>query len=251
MRKYVLVGTMAVAALAAIDRAYAADLPVKAPPAVPVAVPIYNWTGFYIGGNIGGAWVHGNVTDTLFGLNFSNGNNNGVFIGGGQAGFNYQVNNFVFGVEGDFDWAANNNNTGNGVLTQFGLLRVTNNDRWVSTVAARFGVAFDRWLVYGKAGGGWVGSNNFTVTNLTTGASITGSNNNTNSGWLLGAGVEWAFAGNWSAKIEYDYLGLNSRSFTTTGGLVGIPAGDTFTTGNRNVQMVKFGINYRFGWGTY
>jgi outer membrane immunogenic protein len=112
-------------------------------------------------------------------------------------------------------------------------------------VAARFGWAFDRWLIYGKAGGGWVGSDSFTITNVTTGASISGSNNNTNSGWLIGGGVEWAFACNWSGKIEYDYLGLSSQTFTTPGVIL---AGDTFTTGNRNLQMVKFGINYRFGW---
>jgi outer membrane immunogenic protein len=151
-------------------------------------------------------------------------------------------------VEGDFDWAANNNNTGSGVVVPgVGTFRATANNRWASTVAGRFGVAFDRWLVYGKAGGGWVGSNNFTVTNVMTGTSISGSNNNTNSGWLVGGGAEWAFVNNWSAKIEYDYLGLSSRTFTVPAGSPFL-AGDTFTTGNRNLQMVKLGINYKFGW---
>jgi len=238
----------ALSALAAACPALAADLAVKAPPVMPVVAPVYNWTGFYIGGNVGGAWVgNNNVTDSIFGVNFNNnGSNNGRFIGGGEVGFNYQYNNFVFGVEGDFDWAANSNNSSNGIATPAGILQVTDNDRWVSTVAARFGVAFDRWLVYGKAGGGWVGSNSFTVNNLSNGTSFTASNNNTDGGWLVGGGVEWAFAGNWSAKIEYDYLGLNSRSFTTAGFI--IPAGDTFTISNFNVQMVKFGINYKFGW---
>jgi len=246
MRKYAL-SAVAALAVSAASPVFAADLAVKAPP-VPVVAPVYNWTGFYIGGNVGGAWVQGNVTDSLFGLNFNNGNNNGVFIGGGTVGFNYQFNNLVFGVEGDFDWAANNNNTGNGIVGPGGAtFLVSNNDRWVSTVAARFGVAFDRWLVYGKAGGGWVGSNSFTVTDVTTGQSITGSNNNTNTGWLVGGGVEWAFAGNWSAKLEYDYLGLNSHTFTSPGPFL---VGDTFNTGNRNVQQVKLGINYRFGWGS-
>jgi len=244
--------TIAIATVIAASSASAADLPLPVAPA-PAYTPAmvrYNWTGFYIGGNVGGAWVQGeDVTDSLFGVNFNNGSNNGTFIGGGTVGFNYQYNNFVFGVEGDFDWAANNNNSGNGILVPtVGTLQVSNNDTWITTVAARFGAAFDRWLVYGKAGGGWVGSDSFTVTNLTTGNSFTGSNNNTDGGWLVGGGVEWAFAGNWSAKIEYDYLGLNSRSFTTTGAIAGIPAGDTFSTGNLNVQMVKFGINYKFGW---
>jgi outer membrane immunogenic protein len=86
-------------------------------------------------------------------------------------------------------------------------------------VAARFGVTRDYWLFYGKAGGGWVGNNNFTITNVTTGASITGSNSNTNSGWLVGGGIEFAFANSWSAKIEYDYLGLDRHSLSRLGPL--------------------------------
>ena len=85
------------------------------------------------------------------------------------------------------------------------------------------------------------------VTNVTTGASITAPSNNTNSGWLVGVGIEWAFAPNWSAKFEYDYLGLNSRTFIFPGG--GFLAGDTFTISNPNVQTVKVGINYLFNYG--
>jgi outer membrane immunogenic protein len=245
--KTVLLGPAILMALVA-GPAAAADLGRAAPAPVytkaPMA-PAFSWTGFYIGGNVGGAWAHGNVTDSLFGLSFSNANNNGVFIVGGQVGANYQFNNFVVGAEGDFDWAANNN-TGNGILVPgVGTIQVTSNNRWLSTAAARFGVAVDHWLFYGKAGGGWVGNSSFTVNNTTTGASFTGSNSNTSSGWLVGAGIEWAFANNWSAKVEYDYLGLTSRSITIPAGV--FIAGDTFTTGNSNIQMAKFGINYRFG----
>jgi outer membrane immunogenic protein len=63
---------------------------------------------------------------------------------------------------------------------------VTHNNRWITTLAGRFGVTNDTWLFYGKAGGGWVGSDDLTITNTVTGASITVSNNNTNSGWLVG-----------------------------------------------------------------
>src|SRR5580700_6163003 len=96
--------------LVASVSANAADMsvPVKAPP--PVMAPPFSWTGFYVGGNLGGAWANTTITDSLFGLNFSN-RNNAVFVAGGQAGFNYQFSNVVVGVEGDFDWAANNNNT--------------------------------------------------------------------------------------------------------------------------------------------
>jgi outer membrane immunogenic protein len=232
--------------------ASAADLKVKAPPAPPPPPP-FSWSGFYIGGNFGGAWAHHDITDNLFGINFNDGNNNGVFIGGGQAGFNYQFSNFVIGVEGDFDWAAKNNNAGNGVFVPLlgQTVQVTSNDTWIATLAARFGVAVDRVLFYGKAGGGWIGNDGFTVTNLTTGRSFTGSNSNTLSGWLVGAGLEWAIANNWSVRFEYDFLGLNGRTFTVPAGSVFL-AGDTFTTGGNNVQMATVGINFRFGtYGMY
>jgi outer membrane immunogenic protein len=228
----------------------AADLAVKAPPPPP---PVFSWTGFYVGANIGGAWSSNRWTDTLFLTNFNN-TNNAVFIGGGQIGGNYQIGNFVIGGEWDFDWAGNNNGSAVFVPT-VGNIAITSNNRWITTVAARFGYAFDHWLWYGKVGGGWVGNNGLTITNLDTGVSLscgtltnfTTCGNNT-GGWLLGAGFEYAFTNNWTVKFEYDYLGLGDRTIV-------IPAtapflvGDTFTSGNRNVQMVKVGVNYLFNWG--
>jgi outer membrane immunogenic protein len=229
--------------------ANAADMqvPMKAPP--PVMPSAFSWTGFYIGGNLGGAWAHRNVTDSFFGFNFSNGNNNGVFIAGGQVGGNYQFGNFVVGVEGTFDWALNNNNTTVGIAVPAlggNVVQVTSNNTWITTLAARLGAAYDRVLFYGKGGGAWVGNNSFTVTNVTTAASITGSNSNSTSGWLVGVGLEWAFASNWTLKAEYDYIGLSGRTFTIPAGSPFL-AGDTFTTGSNHIQMATVGINYRFG----
>src|SRR5262249_7674683 len=103
-----------------------------------------------------------------------------------------------------------------------------------------------------KVGGGWVSNNNLTVTNVTTGVSLTCGNfancNNNNGGWLAGAGFEYAFAPNWTVKAEYDFLGLGNRNFVVPA-TAPFPAGDTFTSNNRNVQMVKVGINYLFNWG--
>src|SRR5260370_41888256 len=182
--------------------------PGYAPPPIYVAPP-FSWTGFYLGANIGGAWGRRNVTDSLFGLSLSNSvNNNGAFIGGGQLGYNYQFRNFVLGIDGDFDGVANTNTAANGVVGPgIGTILLTSNNRWITTLAARVGVANDTWLFYGKAGGGWVGSDKFTISNTATGASITGSNTNTNSGWLVGAGIECAFAPTLSAKLEDAYLG--------------------------------------------
>ena len=121
-------------------------------------------------------------------------------------------------------------------------------------MAARFGWAIDHLLLYGKAGGGWVGNNNLTVTNLTTGASftcgtlaLTNCGNNA-GGWLVGGGFEYAFTNNWTLKFEYDYLGLGNRTFAIPA-TAPFLAGDTFVSNNRNVQMVKLGVNYLFNWG--
>jgi outer membrane immunogenic protein len=101
-------------------------------------------------------------------------------------------------------------------------------------------------LFCGKGGGAWVGSSDPTITNVTTGASIIPSTSNSNFGWTLGAGVESAFWQNWSARLEYDFIGLNSQTFTIPApGFAGLVAGDQFTGQNRNFQMV-IGINYKF-----
>jgi outer membrane immunogenic protein len=252
MRKIFAVTATASLLLAAPIAANAADLPIRPAPPPAYYPPPFSWTGFYLGGNIGGAWAQRDWTDGFFGLNFNNGTSDGVFIGGGQLGVNGQFGAFVIGVEWDFDWTGNNsNNGGNGIFVPaLGTFAVTSNNNWVSTLAARFGVALDRALIYGKAGGGWVGNNGFTLTNVATGASITGGTSNTASGWLVGAGVEWAFLPSWTFKVEYDYLGLSNRTFVVPFAAP-FPAlvGDTFTSSNRNVQMVKVGVNYLFNWG--
>ena len=118
------------------------------------------------------------------------------------------------------------------------------NNRWLTTVVGRLGYAWDRVLFYGKGGGAWVGSNS---PNLTIdGAPVAISSSNGNWGFTGGVGVEWAFAGNWSARFEYDFVGLNqSFSIPTSSG--GLPAGDQFTGNTRNIQLLNAGINYKFG----
>ena len=231
--------------------ASAADMPVKAPPYVPP--PPFSWTGCYIGGNIGAAWANTEWHDTLFGLDWSR-SSDARFIGGGQVGCNYQFNNpgFVIGLEGQFDWAGNHDD-GRTIVVPVGrragdVISLTSNDTRIATLAARFGYGFDRALFYGKLGGGWVGNNGFTVVDQTTGAAFVGTNSNTASGWLAGVGMEYAFTNNWTVKIEYDYIGLQSRSFVLPGTFVPALAGDVITS-NHNVQEVKLGVNYLFNFG--
>jgi len=229
--------------------ARAADLPLKAPPVPAYVPPPFSWTGCYIGGNVGGAWAQSNWSDSRFGLNWGN-TSNGRFIGGGQVGCNYQFYNpgFVIGFEGEGDWAGNNNGNGvTAVLPRIGdTIRIVSNDTWLTTAAARFGYGWDHVLFYGKAGGGWVGNNGFTATDLRTGGMFT-AGTNTISGWLVGAGIEYAFTNNWTVKVEYDYLGLPNRSFTIPGVLIPALAGDVISS-NHNIQSVKVGLNYLFNW---
>jgi outer membrane immunogenic protein len=128
---------------------------------------VFSWTGFYIGGNLGAAWTQGNVNDS-FGSSWSN-SQQAVFTGGGQVGANYQINWLVVGVEADFDWMANNHNSSNTVFVPgVGNLQLSANDRWITTLAARVGVAFNNWLFYAKGDGGWVGVNSPTLGDILT-----------------------------------------------------------------------------------
>lgn len=215
--------------------AFAADLPLKAPPAPPPP-PVFNWSGFYIGANIGGAWTRDTLTDNLTGASL--GTDNSGFIGGGQLGFNYQINNFVLGVEWDID-GTTLSKTGPGVVTGIGTLQAATSTDWISTLTGRVGLGVDRWLLYVKGGGAWV-QESATITNLTTATSVGAST--TGSGWTVGVGGEWAFAPQWSAKLEYDFIRVDNFNFNTF-------AGDTVTY-RRDVDVVKAGVNYRFNWGS-
>jgi len=224
VQKIFLAGTAAAGLLC--GSALASDLPTKAPVyQAPVVAPPYNWSGFYVGANFGGGWSNGNLN--IPGNNLYGGLTE--FIGGVQAGYNFQAGHFLFGVEGDFDGAT----FGHPALPTPTLGSVSQN--WIGTVAGRVGLVEDRWLVYGKFGGGWVQSNaslNF--------PGVTWQGSNTSSGWLAGVGVEYGFKPNWTIKLEYDQIFLGNWTSAT------FPAIQL----NRDLQMVKFGANYKFESGT-
>ena len=235
----------------AASAALAADLPQPAPPPAkaPVAYappPAYNWSGFYIGGNLGAAWTNGNYSDAAGNTFNGGGTSTTQFVGGGQVGANYEFwGGAVIGVEGDFEWLPNTSNTSNTITDATGnTASLTANNRWLATVTGRLGYAFDRVLVYGKGGAAWVGASSPAIT--INGIPFT-STGNSNMGWTAGVGVEWAFAGTWSVRAEYDYVGLQSQSFTIPAGAPGIFGGDTFTGNNRNISLFLAGLNYKFG----
>jgi outer membrane immunogenic protein len=238
MNSRAFVGGIALAAGTAvcIGSALAADLPrPAAPPQVaPVAYapPVYNWTGFYIGGNVGAGFAHSSWADPFIGTHDTFDKTG--FIGGGQVGVNWQINALVLGIEGDFDWTSlkgsGHDSFANTINTE---------TQWTSTVTGRIGAAFDRLLVYGKGGVAFAHVND----GLTDVFGGVASASQTRTGWTAGVGLEYAFAPNWSAKIEYDYLGFGSENvnFATAH----FPAYNT--SNSLNVQEVKAGINFKFG----
>jgi opacity protein-like surface antigen len=239
MTKTWLSTVAAVALLVASSAAFAADLGRPAPAAAPIIMPIYNWTGFYIGANLGGAWASGTLTDNLTGASFT-GNHSGV-IGGGTLGYNWQVSpNFVVGFEGTFDGTSIGNTSNIVSVPILGTptaIQGSIGTNWVSTLAARFGIAVNNVLYYAKGGGGWA-DNSASLTNTITGASVSASN--TRSGWLVGGGIEYAVSPNWTIKAEYDYLGLSN--WTNSGPLSPV---DTFNI-SRQINVFTVGVNYKF-----
>jgi opacity protein-like surface antigen len=221
------VKTLFLASVAALElfgsSALASDLPTKAPAyKTPIAAPPYNWSGFYVGANFGGGWTKGGLN--IPGNNFYGGITD--FIAGVQAGYNIQAGHLLFGIEGDIDWASFNHPA----LPVPTLGSVSH--RWMSAVAGRVGLVNDRWLVFAKLGGGWVKSD--ATVNVPGSPSWNGSS--TKGGWLIGGGIEYGFKAHWTVKLEYDYLALSDWTSPT------VPA----VTLNRDVQMIKAGINYKF-----
>jgi outer membrane immunogenic protein len=211
--KKILLATVALVALGATAPTLAADLAArpytKAPPYV--AAPIYNWTGFYIGGHVGGAF-RGDDNNVL------GGSSDGTFMGGVQVGYDYQFSpNWVMGLEANYSFKDTN-----GVFA----------NRNLGSVTGRLGYTWGPTLLYAKGGYAWAD------TRFTNGFGGDGGRD----GYTVGAGLEYLFTQNWSGKIEYQYYDFgNVNVFDNTGAFAGRFRNDEHT--------IKVGLNYRFGWG--
>jgi outer membrane immunogenic protein len=210
-------GIISVAIASLTGAAGAADLPVMVPPAQP-APPTYlpfTWTGAYAGANAGYGWT------TTGGIDPTGG------FGGGQIGYNFQTGSLVLGIEGDIAGAdISQTVTVQGVPFTTAFTADT-----LASLRARAGLAHNSWLFYGTVGAGWAHEK---FSGTIAGTPFSG--NQWLPGWTVGTGVEWAFAPNWSTKLEYQHYNL---------GTAPNPFG-TVPTGKVDIDTLKIGINYLF-----
>jgi outer membrane immunogenic protein len=270
MKKFLLAAAAVTASFAV--PAQAADLarpaPVYAPP--PPVVAIFSWTGCYVGGNGGGLWSNTDLTDNTgffgsTGADLGSQTANGG-LGGVQVGCNYQTGNWVFGIQGDYDWASatsnnNNNNTFIVLSPALGISALSASTKIdsLASVTGRVGYSWGRVLGYVKGGGAWVKNEYSLQGTLITpfnGTQTIGSLTNTRGGWTVGVGGEYAFLDWLTGFAEYDYYGFTSQSanFNCVSGTVvcTIPGATTAVgtipiNATQHINVFKVGLNVKFG----
>jgi outer membrane immunogenic protein len=224
MKRSFVAGLSVLAALVAMPAA-AADLPRATPYKAPAYVTSHNWTGFYLGVHAGYAW---GTTDTI--------DLNGGFVGG-QFGYNWQAagSPWVFGGEFDSAWA--DLGRSGTIFMPAGVLSLSSDANYQGSLRGRIGYAFDRTMIYVTGGLGWI-HNELRVTAALPPFVFGASDSKLHVGGVVGAGLEHAFAPNWSGKIEYLYAMYNEKTyFGNLGGGIRADA-DTHT--------LKVGLNYHF-----
>jgi outer membrane immunogenic protein len=236
--KHILLSTAAL--LPMTITAYAADLPSRYPPPVAPA-PIFTWTGFYAGGQVGYQWTTSSSGRTYFTATgaptpgYANYNSAGV-IGGGHVGYNYQINQFVLGIEGDVEGSTF---YGSGPYASAAYRFLTTIDVQGS-VRGRLGYAWDRLLIYGTGGVAFASvKDSYTNYASTGGTDIITSGR---TGWTVGGGFEYFFRPNWSIRGEYRYTDLghaNDILANSSGGTIGDRRHETYNT-------ARFGVTYHF-----
>jgi outer membrane immunogenic protein len=236
--------------------------------------PAYNWTGFYVGGNVGGQWGNADLnTSTIWtpagyfaassvpAINTvgAQGVNSSSVTGGFTAGYNWQVNHAVLGLEGDINYFGfKGSATGSALYpccapTGFTVSSQVSAD-WLATIRGRIGfLAAPTWLLY-ATGGAAISEvkGNFNFTDTFSAATESAAIRDTRLGWTAGVGTEYAFGGGWSLKAEYLYVDLGRATATSTN-LVGfagtLPFPSSVFTHSVDIKsnIVRVGVNYKFG----
>jgi outer membrane immunogenic protein len=253
-----LVG-MAVAASALATAASAADMPVPAAPAYypPVYRPvIYDWTGIYGGVHLGAGVLEDQVTTTTTTALQPSGVQTKLspfgVVAGAQAGFNYQIQQFVLGAEGTFTWAdiSGTQVTASAMLVPFSVSESSTSDpRWYATATGKIGFAANDFLFYAKGGAAWMGVNYTQDIAAGVGNVSSQTISDTRSGFTVGGGIEFGMTENLSARLEYDYLNFGTKTYTfanlnTPAAALVLPVAIRSST-----SLITAGINYRFNWG--
>lgn len=229
--------------------ASAADLGPYPPPGASIkddyipAPVAFSWRGFYFGVNAGYGWggsdrLHFNsATDGRFGGQFDNAGG----FGGGQFGYNAQFGNWVLGAEADIQ-GAGIGDTRVGTTAAGFAAAVQNDINYFGTIRGRIGYAAGPMLFYGTGGFAWANMDTSAVGTTAAGNAFALSNSSTQTGYVVGAGVEYAFARNWSAKLEYQFMDLKSAKLT------GVDSGGNAIASsiNPDLHTVRAGINFRF-----
>ena len=238
-----LLGLLAATTLATagISAASAADLPSRyAPPPIIAAVPVFTWTGFYLGAQVGYGW-NANENDIVLPTGFvvqrgDFGDSGDGFLAGVHAGYNYQIGSFVIGVEGDVEGVFGDDDDGDvvvigpggGVFTNYGL--AGNALDWQGSIRARAGFAFDRALIYATGG--------FAFAGVSGSFGLLDSGEDNLTGWTLGAGIEYAFTNNLTTRLEYRYTNFDG----------GNNVFNNVSLGSNDIEFhtVRAGLSYKF-----
>lgn len=231
---------------------FAADLPVPAAPApayYPPPPAHYDWTGFYFGGHVGGGLAQDKVTATTTTALLNAGTTTNVspsaVNGGAQVGLQYEFAPIVVGVEATWTATPASENQNTVALPAITQEQSQTEVHWYSTVVGKVGFAANDLLFYAKGGGAWMRVD-YTQTTLVGGTvAVQQLITDTRNGWTAGAGVEYAFNENLSARLEYDYLGFGTKNYNFTN----IQAGGLPVSIKSDLQMLTAGLNYRFYWG--
>ncbi len=206
-----LLSTVAFAALA--GTAFAADLPSRKEAPVYVApTPAFSWTGFYVGADIGGAFSSTSLNNTFTGMNSHSLDTSGV-MGGGYVGYNYQLNqNFVLGLEGDFQGTSASQSS-SWLDPSVGVAFTERNSLdWLASINGRLGISYDRALFYAIGGAAWAGTS--ASLSVTAAAIPLASSSTTLTGYDIGGGVEYAFTPNWLGRVEYRYYDFGNYNMS-------------------------------------
>ena len=200
-----------------VTAAQAADLTYEPAPAPVVEAPAaFNWTGFYLGVHAGAALLDGDYTDGAFGFS----DDNTGFLGGVQAGYNWQFDNIVIGAQTDLAYtSAKISDDGFGAENKL---------EWLGSTTARVGYAFDNFLVYGKGGVAYGQSK-------IEDAVLAANDSQWHVGWTAGVGAEYAFTQNITGLLEYNYVDLGSQDYLNDA-----------VSADLTTNVIKAGLNYKF-----